>query len=446
MNLDQALHSSFRDPSGFVFQQNGSLYRQVDLSYREDYDHLMRSGLYEILTSSALLISHKEATLEGPNPARAYKIIMPDLVPFISYPYEWSFSQLRDAALTMLEIQKKSLSHGMSLKDSSAYNIQFKDGKPILIDTLSFEKYQEGRPWTAYRQFCQHFLAPLALMSYRDLRLGQLLRIHLDGIPLDLASRLLPFRTYFKFSLFCHIHVHAQSQRRFAGRPVNHSGGSVSRLSFAALIDSLESAVKKLRCRTRESVWANYYNETSYSSEALESKKRIVSGFLDKIRPANVWDLGANVGLFSRIATQKGIPTVSFDMDPLAVEKNYLDCVKKGETRLLPLLVDLTNPSPAAGWENRERLSLQDRGPVDCVFALALLHHLAISNNLPFEKIASYFSSMCNWLVIEYVPKSDSQAQRLLSARKDIFPNYRQEFFERIFQNYFTIITKTHQK
>jgi len=156
------------------------------------------------------------------------------VVPFISYPYEWSFSQLKAAALATLEIQKRALAFGMSLKDSSAYNIQFVHGKPILIDTLSFEMYQEGLPWVAYRQFCQHFLAPLALMSYRDIRLNQLLRVYLDGIPLDLAASLIPFRTRFKLPLQLHIYLHARSQRHFSAKAVDgyKTRGKVSRQSL----------------------------------------------------------------------------------------------------------------------------------------------------------------------------------------------------------------------
>jgi len=199
--------SSFRDPSGVLFVRDGSIFRQVNTIYKDNYDHLMNSGIYETLVADKLLIPHEEVDIEGVNPDLAYKIIKPELIPFISYPYEWSFSQLKDAALATLRIQKRSVDFGMSLKDCSAYNIQFRNGKPVFIDTLSFEKYHEGQPWVAYRQFCQHFLAPLALMSCRDVRLNQLLRVYIDGVPLDLASSLLPFRTRFVFSLLSHFPI-----------------------------------------------------------------------------------------------------------------------------------------------------------------------------------------------------------------------------------------------
>ena len=436
------LPSSFRDPSGVLFFRDGFIYRQVNTIYKEDYDHLINSGLYETLTdaNAELLIPHEEVDIEYAISDRAYKIINPELIPFISYPYEWCFSQLQDAALTTLKIQKKSLDFGMSLKDCSAYNIQFRKGKPVFIDTLSFEKYREGQPWVAYRQFCQHFLAPLTLMSYRDIRLNQLFRTYIDGVPLGLASSLLPVRTRFRFSLLSHIHLHAKSQKHFAHKTVNTSSRKMSRLSFLGIIDSLESATRKLKWQAQGTEWADYYENSNYSSEALQHKKQIVAEFLDNINPKNVWDIGANVGIFSRIASDKGIQTISFDIDPAAVEKSYLECVKNGETNILPLLLDLTNPSPGIGWENQERMSWLERGPADTVLALALIHHLAISNNLPLDKIADFFNRICcGSVIVEFVPKSDSQVQRLLSTREDIFPDYTQRVFENEFKKYFTI-------
>ncbi|MFQ6112624.1 MAG: SAM-dependent methyltransferase [bacterium] len=433
--------ASFRDPSGFLYLQNGEIYRQINLRYKEDYDYLISSGLYHKLVDSELLISHVEVEGDYPTSNEAYKLIKPEIVPFISYPYEWCFSQLKDAALTTLSIQKTALKFGMSLKDSSAYNIQFRNNKPILIDTLSFEKYHEGLPWVAYRQFCQHFLAPLALMSYVDVRLNQLFRVYIDGVPLDLASSLLPFRTRMKFSLLSHIHLHAKSQKHFGDKPVDINRHKMSRLALLGLVDNLEAIVKKLRWRAQGTEWAEYYTVTSYTAAALEDKKQIVAQYLDNMTPSpqTVWDLGANTGVFSRIAGKKSKPTLSFDVDPAAVERNYLDCKKEAESYILPLILDLTNPSPNIGWANQERLSLINRGPADAVLALALIHHLAISNNLPFGDIASFFNRICNWLIVEFVPKHDSQVQKLLSTREDIFPDYTQQNFEQEFKKFFKI-------
>jgi hypothetical protein len=267
----------------------------------------------------------------------------------VSYPYEWSFSQLKHAALITLEIQKESLMFGMSLKDSSAYNIQFRKGRPILIDSLSFEKYREMEPWIAYRQFCQHFLAPLVLMSYKDIRLNQLLRIYIDGVPLDLTSSLLPLKTRFKFSLLSHIHLHSKSQKHFSNKTTKKADRKVSKNALLGIIDSLESTIQKLEWNPQGTEWADYYDDVNYSSESLEHKRKVMAEFIDQLNPKNVWDLGANLGMFSRIAASKGIDVISFDIDPAAVEKNYLECNVKKEEKILPLLIDLTNLSPGIG-------------------------------------------------------------------------------------------------
>ncbi len=433
---------SFRDPSGFLFRQDGGLYRQVNQVYREHYDYLIQSGLYHELVQASLLIPHEEifSVASVTSNLDHYKTLRPEPIPFISYPYEWCFSQLKAAALATLEIQKTALEFGMSLKDASAYNIQFIGGRAILIDTLSFEIYQEGRPWVAYRQFCQHFLAPLALMATTDLRLNQLLRIHLDGIPLDLTSSLLPWKTHFQFSLLSHIHLHARSQKRYEN--VSSSTRKDARLRKSAilgLIDSLETAIRNLRLSISESTWSSYYGETNYSDEAMKQKIALVGGMLDISAPQFVWDLGANTGRFSRLAAERGSYTISFEADPLCVEANYRTSQEKKETKIVPLVLDLTNPSSNIGWANQERLSLQDRGPTDTVLALALIHHLAIANNVPLGRIAQFLQPLCKQLIIEFVPKNDSQVKRLLATREDVFPHYTQETFDAEFNRFFFI-------
>ena len=437
--------ASFRDPSGFLFWKDGKLYRQVNQRYQTNYELLIGSGLYGDLVDAKLLIPHQEVDIEPAVPDRAYRTILPEIIPFISYPYEWSFSQLQDAALTTLTIQERALDAGMSLKDASAYNIQFYQGKPLLIDTLSFEEYQTGKPWVAYRQFCQHFLAPLALMSFTDIRLSQLLRIYIDGIPLDLASELLPWRTRFNFPLLTHIHFHASAQKRFAGEPIDPAAPrqKMSKLGLMGIISSLKTAIMNLKWDPEGTSWVDYDRIHTYGADSWDHKKQLISSHLDQIQPSTVWDLGANTGEFSRIASQRRIPTLAFDIDPGAVERNYRQCREEGDQYLLPLLLDITNPSPSLGWFSRERQSFLDRGPTDLILALALIHHLAITNNVPLELIAQFFSELGTWLVIEFVPKEDSQTQKLLSSREDIFHDYNQQKFEESFSTRFNILDST---
>ena len=438
--------ASFRDPSGFLFQQDGQLYRQVNLVYQPDYDRLMSSGLYQRLVEKKLLIPHTETAVQPPVSEIGFKVIQPEGIPFISYPYEWCFSQLKDAALHTLEIQRAALQAGMVLKDASAYNIQFLDGRPTLIDTLSFAEYHSGEPWIAYRQFCQHFLAPLALMSYTDIRVARLLQIYLDGIPLDLASKLLPRRSRLNFGILTHLHTHALAQQRYAGRATSGLGkkAQLSPTAMTGLIDSLVSTVKKLAWKPGGTAWAEYYDATNYTAEALESKKQSVSDWLHETRPGHILDLGANTGLFSRLASDlAGSLVISTDLDPGAVELNYLECKRTKTRNVLPLVIDLTNPSPAIGWDNQERQSFTQRSTADLVLALALIHHLAISNNLPLEDISHWMSCLGPHLLIEFVPKEDSQVQKLLASRDDIFPKYTLEGFTQAFANDYTLRQKT---
>lgn len=435
---------SFRDPSGFLFEREGALFRQVNRSYTDHYDLLVASGLYKDLTDAQLLIPHEESNVEPLDPGSAYKVLRPEIIPFISYPYEWSFSQLQDAALLTLAVERRALDRGMSLKDATAYNVQFKRGRPVFIDTLSFEAYRPGEPWVAYRQFCQHFLAPLALMSLNDVRLNQLSRTNIDGIPLDLASRLLPWRSRLDFALGLHILLHARFQARDAS--VTGKGqdsarrGEFKRTSLLGLIDSLESAVRKQRWGLPKSIWSAYYQDNTYTSNAAAQKARVVSRFLEQSAPTIVWDLGANTGVYSRLAGDRGIPTISFDLDPTCVEQNYLDVKQRGETHVLPLLLDLFNPSPASGWQNKERMSLFDRGPADLVLALALVHHLVIAGNLPLQEVVNFFRRVSRWLVIEFVPPDDPQARRLLESRRGVSHEYGRARFEHCFREHFAII------
>lgn len=437
--------ASFRDPAGFVWTDGGAIYRHVGEGHRADYDAFMSSGLYDELVAEGLLIPHVETTeVTSPRPG-AYKVLKPEIVGFISYPYEWSFSQLKDAALVTLEIQKRAMEHGLTLRDASAYNIQFHRGRPVLIDTLSFGLAPAGKPWIAYRQFCQHFLAPLALMAHVDVRFGSLSRTYIDGVPLDLASDLLPRGTRFSAGLQTNIHIQARVERRHqsAGAPPKVKERAMSDQALKGIVWNLERTVRKLEWNMPKTAWRDYYAEAGhYSDAAAEHKKDIVGRFLDEAPGRFVWDLGGNVGVFSRIAAAKGRDVVCFDIDPGCVEANYRKVTDDGDTNVLPLLCDLRNPVPALGWANRERAAFAQRGPADVAMALALIHHLAIGNNVPLEMVAEFFAELGNTLIIEFVPKSDPMVQTLLANREDIFPDYDPAGFERAFGTYFTIERK----
>jgi len=441
--------SSFRDPSGFLFRdENGVLLRQVNQVYSREYELLKSSGLYEALINKRLLVQHEEVDPSNALTDKAAYLIRPEELPFISYPHEWSFGQLKDAALLTLDVTTEALKYGMMLKDASAYNVQYNGSSAVFIDTLSFREYRESEPWVAYSQFCRHFVAPLALMAKKSIDLNGLMLSSIDGIDLSLASRLLPWRTCLS-GLLIHVHLNARFERAYSStsddksQTRNTNGPNrrhVSKRGLLAILESLRNVVRGLRWNPRGTEWADYYSATSYDAEGFVQKQRIVQGFLEQIRPESVCDLGANTGVFTRIAEQTGARVWSLDIDPACVERLYNECKAEPNTRILPLRTDLSCPTPAYGWNLMERKSLAERVRSDAVLALALIHHLAISKNVPLVMIAEQFATLGDNLIIEFVPKADPQVQRLLRSREDVFDDYHEEQFLRAFERFFEVL------
>lgn len=386
---------------------------------------------------------HEEVTSSHPLFSEGDLILYPKQLPFISYPYEWSFGQLQEAAILTLDVLTASLDHGMTLKDASAFNVTWHKGKAVFFDTLSFTPYEDGSPWAGYRQFCSHFLAPLALMSYTDFRLQKLLLEYIDGIPLDLTSQLLPFRTRLNPSLSIHLHMHSYLQKKKAGTR-DKLQVSLKKKSLYNLIASLRNCITALKFPEVQTEWGDYYNDTNYTVKQAQEKQSVVTGWLERLRPCSVADLGANDGTYSVLATRSSDLVVAMDADPVAVQANYVMCKTKNQTRITPLLNDITAPSPAIGWHCHERSSIFERLRPRMGMALALVHHLSISNNVPFSNIFFMFADMAPTWIVEFVDKKDTQVQRLLTNRPDIFPEYTQSMFEERAKAQFSIEQKHH--
>jgi ribosomal protein L11 methylase PrmA len=431
MSGRRAAPSSFRDPSGFVYFEDGRPYRHVNPAYRGDYEAVRDSGLFAALHREGLLVAHEEREQDGG------LVLAPEKVPLVTYPYEWCFGQLKDAAFLTLEVQLRALEHGMVLRDASAYNVQFLRGRPVFIDTLSFGPYVAGEPWAAYRQFCQHFLAPLALVAFVDVELGRMCREFLDGVPIQLASKLLPLKARTNIGLGLHIHSHAKA---YATAPTSPVSAKMSKQAMLGLVDSLVATVRSLSLRPDRSTWSDYYETSDYTEKAMESKRAIVREALATAMPATVWDIGANTGEFSRIASEVAGDVVAWDLDPLAVQRHYAEVKSSARKNVLPLVVDLANPSPALGWAHRERDAFVDRSDADLVMALALIHHLAIGNNVPLLRIAEFLAQLAPRLLVEYVPKEDRQVQRLLAFRRDVFEGYSLSGFESAFGQQYSLV------
>ena len=421
--------SSYKDPSGFVYKKKDVFYRQIFSSYFDDYYTLMNGGLYSKLIADGFLIPHDEISRN-----KKKIVIKPKKIEFISYPYEWSFDQLRDAALLTLKIHEISMKHGMTLKDASPYNVQFLEGKPVLIDTLSFERYENNQPWVAYKQFCELFLAPLLLMAKCDIKLQKLLQNFTDGIPLELSSKLLPFNSFFNVNILLHIHLHSMSQNRHSSTAdfdTTKKTVSVPEKKLLNIIQNLTDFIKTIRLpKNLQSEWGTYYSDTSYKKNQIRTKKTEIKFFLSTHNISSLWDFGGNNGYFSRVSTDVGIKTICFDIDPVAVNQNYLSSREADDKLKLPLLLDLTNPSSDIGWNNNERLSIIKRGIPDCLMALALIHHLVFSKNIPLSYIFDlFYTHTKKYLIVEYVDKNDEQSLRLLRSKNGVFHNYSYDSF-----------------
>ena len=433
---------SFRDPSGFVFQSNNRIYRAVAPSYFANYKLLHDSGLYNTLVSRKQLITHNEDVNILPVQFSDYKTIVHQKINFISYPYEWCFSQLKEAALLTLNIQIESLKHGMILKDASAFNIQFSEGKPIFIDTLSFEKYNEGTPWSAYRQFCQHFLAPLSLIAYKGESLSKLSQVFLDGIPLELTSSLLTKRSYLNSGIVSHIHIHSKIKPNALPAKGNKRKLSLNKKQLLNILEHLKNTVSNLNLKPQKSQWNKYEFENSYTENAKNEKSTTILNWLQSIKTKTIWDMGCNTGTYSLLASAYCDSIIAMDADYHSIEYLYNSIKNLDKKNILPIVIDLANPSPAIGWENIERKNLIQRGKPDLVMALALVHHLRITFGIPFEMIAKSFSEKGTWLIAEYVPKDDIQVKEMLMNREDIFSDFNLESFTLAFEKYFLIKDK----
>lgn len=434
--------SSFRDPSGFVFVEHGVVRRQVNPSYFPQFERLMSSGLYARLTAAGRLVEHELLT-DGAE----RKVIQPDQLPFISYPYEWSFSQLKDAALLTLAVHLESLDHGMILKDATAFNVQFAGGTPVFIDTLSFDFYRDGAPWLAYGQFCRHFLAPLLLMKYVAPDLARLQALFLDGVPLEIASAMLPRRTHWSPTIQANIHLHARSLGRHKERFASDRQVTLSLAAQKNIVASLMRFLEGLKLEAK-SEWGDYYSIANYDDAAFKFKEATVSRWIRESGLRRLWDIGGNDGHFSRIVRGHCDRILCTDIDPLAVEKNYLHCKAHRDGKIIPLVVDYTNPTPGLGYGNRERRNLEDRVDAfqpDGILALALIHHLSLSNNCSFEMLSESLAGTSGHLIIEFVGPGDSWAAKLLQSKRDarhLFDFYNRPDFERVFSKVYQIVER----
>lgn len=434
---------SFRDPSGHIFYENNKVYRVVNESYKKDYDNLISSGLYDRLVDEDLLIKHSEI-LNKQKSKSEYKTLVVERVPFISYPYEWSFNQFKDSLLLTLKIQKICVEYNMTLKDSTPFNIQFVDNKPIFIDTLSFEIVDnESYVWKPYKQFCEMFLGPLCLMKYVDPNLNKLLINNINGVPLDLINKLLPLKSKFNISVFIHFVLHNMIKQKRTVKTVREEKSKViSKTKHLNIINQLESFVTNTKVPNDLSEWGDYNEETiTEKKDYVIDKENTVKFFLKDENYNLTWDIGSNDGFFSRIiAVKYSKYLISFDIDWRCVDSNYLKCKDLNVKNVFPLILDLSNPTPSIGWMNKERSSVYERfGSPDLITCFAVIHHI-INVGIPLMSFIDFLSKSTKDILIEYVPYSDPKCQIIFESRDENFKYPTENEFVILLESKFSIL------
>lgn len=436
--------ASFRDPSGFVFQADGIWYRQVSLPYREQYRLLKTSGLYDTLRTKDLLVAHEELNENLLAHPDWFLTLRPEQLSFISYPEEWSPAQLKDAALCTLTILRLAIGHGMILKDATPRNIQFVRGKPILIDSLSFERYDPAQPWIAYRQFCECFLNPLLLHHYRAWGVHKTGIAWPEGIPARITLGSLPPRSRLRMSVWLHVVLPARLAATAGPRPADKPLPAFSRQKLLQLTAHLESIIHRLKLHDGvDSTWNTYYEHTISSQPYLQEKEGLFREWIAALDFVTSLDLGANDGHFSRILAAKAQRVIAIDADWSCMQNLYLFARTHPLLDVVPLCVDIANPTPASGFHHQEKTSFTQRAGSDLVAALALIHHLVLSQNIPLTRIAPWLAALTHrWLIIEFIPTDDQKARELLLHKKTYPGPYDVPSFEACFGNYFHLERK----
>ncbi len=437
---------SFRDRTARVFYHEGAVFRSLDQRAWREWERLRSTAFFRRAIADGKVVATEPAdpaavaqSASGP----CQGILRHETIPVVSYPYEWSFGMLKDAAILQLELLAAALEEGMVLKDASPYNVQWVGARPVFIDVPSFQTLAEGEPWVGYRQFCQLFLYPLLLQAYKDVPFQPWLRGRLDGIEPEQCLQLMSVRDYLRRGVLSHVLLQAKVQARYASttRDVKadlRKAGFDVRL-IKANVKGLRRLVDGLEWKRRRSTWSEYTRCTSYDADDAERKATFVRASLGTREWPLVWDLGCNTGAFSRIAAERARYVVALDADQLAVERFYQALKTEDRSRILPLVSNVADPSPDLGWRGLERRQLVGRGRPDLILCLALIHHLVLGANIPLQELIGWLAGLGGDLIIEFITKQDPMVRQLLRNKDDIYEDYEREYFERCLSAHFSI-------
>ncbi|MGB5982468.1 MAG: class I SAM-dependent methyltransferase [Nonlabens sp.] len=432
--------SSYRDPAGFIYSEKEILYRQINPVYFKEYKEITESGIYQKLFEKNWLISHSEVHSDDQS-----VVLQPELVPFISYPYEWSFTQYKHAAQLTLRIQMFLLEHGFSLKDASAFNVTFHNGKAIFIDTLSIERYKDDTPWRALKQFSEHFFAPLFMAQKFGSRHLKTLQLQINGCDLNEVKNHLSMKDRFNHIVHSHINLLSKTEENL---PKSKGTDSIAAIKLSKkeqlnILKVLESHISKMEIK-ENTEWSTYYSEINYKEDSFKAKKELIQSWVSDLKAKRVVDLGGNDGTFGAVILDQVEDLVVCDIDQSAVDHSYKKFLKNG--KVISLVTDLMQPAPAIGFNNEERSSFQDRlkkWSPDMSMALALIHHISLTGNVPFEMSAAFFASLSPYLIIEFPHRNDSWVQFILDSKRDarhLFDFYGVDAFAKAYKNYYTVL------
>ncbi|CCH18312.1 class I SAM-dependent methyltransferase [Micromonospora lupini] len=437
--------ASFRDPANRVFHVGDEVLRGLNAQAAEHWRTLAASPFFPTLVSAGKVCATEDAppTMVPATTGTPWAAVLRhERIPFVSHPYEWSFGMLRDAALLHLEILRTALADGFTTKDGSAYNLQWRGAKPVFIDIGSFEPIRDGEPWAGYRQFCQTVLYPLLLTAHLGVDFQPWLRAQVDGIEADQLRPLFGGTRRLRPGVLTHLHLHGAMQQRNAAASTSDvkaqlRAAGYSRDLQAATVRGIEKLVRRLEHRPSGSHWTDYQRTCGYSARDRVAKEQFVVGAVAAAaRPRLVLDLGANDGRYARLAAGHADYVVAVEQDPAVVDELYRALRSEGQQRILPLVVDLADPSPGGGWRGVERAGFAQRASADVVLALALVHHLAIGRNVPLPEVVDWLAGLTapgGAVVVEFVHPDDPMATRLLANKPEgLFPDYRRDTFERL--------------
>jgi hypothetical protein len=427
-----------------VFYAGGEVFRALSADGLSDFEAVQAAGL---LDDERVVRTERAETTEALRGLLVHEpagVLRHERIPFVSYPYEWTFSMLQDAALVQLDLLLAALEHDMVLKDSTPYNVQFKGARPVFVDVGSWERRREGEPWVGYRQFCMLYLYPLLLQAAKDVPFHPWMRGAIDGITPSQMRSLLSFRDRFRRGLFTNVFLHARLEKRYADRP-QEVKDEVKRVGLkkeilVANVRKMRKLVGRLSWDPPEGVWTAYGERNTYTDDDAGRKDEFVRSVATSRHWDLVWDIGANNGRYSRIAAEGASTVVAVDADQGPVELLYRDLRNEGDEKILTLTMNLADPSPGLGWRGLERRSMPDRGKPDLVLALALIHHVAISANVPVKEFVDWLASLECALVIEFPTREDPMVKKLLAPKREgLHPDYELGYFERCLGEAFEI-------